>query len=148
MREKKFTRIAAFALCLCTLFGSATVLASAAEPSSSGSTIDVSSSELKELLNAITYLEYQDKYLDVKRATGKIEVPIASFVATSDDFKMVVRDGYEALYTPQDGSVTWVVDIPQDVMPAGKKEAKFAICIEYYPDANRSTSIERILKIF
>ena len=148
MREKKITRIAAFVLCLCTLFGSAAVLVSAAEPSGSGSsTVDVSSSELKELLNAITYVEYQDKYLDVKRATGKVEVPIASFVATSDDFKMVTRDGKDALYTPQDGSVTWIVDIPQSVMPAGKREAKFAISIEYYPDANRSTSIERILKI-
>ena len=147
MREKKFTRIAAFALCLCTLFGSAAVLASAAEPSGSGSSIDVSSSELKELLNAITYQEYQDKYSDVQRATGKVEVPIASFTATSDEFKMVVRDGEDALFTPQDGSVSWTVDIPQSVMPKGKREAKFAIRIEYFPDANRSTSIERILKI-
>ena len=147
MREKKFTRIVAFALCFCTLFGSAAIIASAAEPLSSDSLVDISSAELKELLNAITYQEYQDKYADVLRATGAVEVPIDQFTATSDEFKMSVEGGETALYTPQDGSVTWTVDIPESVMPKGKKEAKFAIRIEYYPNQNRSTSIERILKI-
>ncbi len=154
MREKKFTRIAAFALCLCMLLGNAVVIASAAEPSGSGSSsIDTSSDELRELLNAITYQEYQKKYADVKRAVGAVEVPIAEFVVDAttaeqykDEFKMVTVDGAEALFTPQNGSVSWTVTIPDEAMP-DRKEAKFAIRIEYYPDANRSTSIERILKV-
>ncbi len=156
MREKKFTRIAAFVLCLCMMLGSVTVVVSAAEPTGSdgsgrsggsGGSIDISSSDLKEMLNAITYQEYLTRYPDVARAKETVYVSISEFDATSDEFQMVKRDGEDALYTPQDGSVTWTVDIPQSAMPEGKSEAKFAICIEYYPDANRSTSIERILKI-
>ncbi len=153
MREKKFTRIAAFLLCLCMLLGSVTVVASAAESSGSGSSSDLSSAELRELLNAITYQEYQQKYVDVLRAVEKVEVPISAYDAGDNtEFKMVERDGEAALYTPQDGSVSWYVEIPQSAMPddgnGGKmSSAKFAVVIEYYPDANRSTSIERILKI-
>ncbi len=150
MRDKKFTRIAAFVLCLCMLLGNLAIVASAAEPSDSGSSIDTSSEELRELLNAITYVEYQKKYADVKRAVAKVEVPIAAYVvdtANKDEYKMVTVDGAEALYTPQNGSVSWTVDIPAEAMPDNRKEAKFAIRIEYYPDPNRSTSIERILKI-
>ncbi len=154
MREKKFTRIAVFVLCLCMLIGNATLIASAAEPSGSGSSsIDTSSEELRELLNAITYQEYQKKHVDAKRAVGAVHVPIASFVVDpitsdtyKDQFKMVKVDGEDALFTPQNGSVSWTVNIT-DAETGGRREAKFAICIEYYPDANRSTSIERILKI-
>ncbi len=137
MREKKLTRIAAFVLCLCMLLGSGVVVASAAE-STGSSTTDTSSEELRELLNAITYQEYLEKYL-AHRASSAVEVSIADFVASSEEFKMVEIDGASALFTPQTGSVSWEVEIPE--------KAKYAIKIEYYPDANRSTSIERILKI-
>ncbi len=155
MREKKFTRIAAFVLCLCMLLGNAVIIASASEPSGSGSSsIDTSSEELRELLNAITYQEYLRKYADVKRAVGAVQVPIAEFVVDpttkdeyKDQFKMVTQNGEQALFTPQNGSVSWTVNIPDEAMPENRKEARFAILIEYYPDKNRSTSIERILKI-
>ncbi len=158
MREKKFTRIAAFLLCLCTLLGNVAIAVSAAESSSSGSSsVDTSSSELRDLLNAITYQEYQKKNADVGRATGSVSVSITDYTvesANQDEFQIVTIDGEEALLTPQDGSVSWTVDIPQSVMPNNRREAKFAISIEYYPrdpaedvDTNRSTSIERILKI-
>ena len=59
MREKKFTRIAAFLLCLTMLLGNAVVFASASEnDDSEGSITDVTLEELRELLNAITYEEY------------------------------------------------------------------------------------------
>ncbi len=159
MREKKFTRIAAFVLCLCMLFGSAVVVVSASESSDSGSeSVGTSSESLRELLNAITYAEYQKKNIDVPRAVHAVSVDISpdtnpGFTLTGADeetlakFAMVTRDGVEGLYTPENGSVSWTVDIPQSAMPDGDDEAKFAIRIEYYPDTNKSTSIERILKI-
>ncbi len=140
MREKKFTRIAAFLLCLTMLLGQAVILASASEIGENGGSVtDTSLEELRELLNAISYDEYSEKNADAPTAGETVVVPIDAFVADSEEFKIVTIDGVEALYTPQEGSVSWTVDIPET--------AKYAIKIEYYPDQNRSTSIERILKI-
>ena len=140
MREKKFTRIAAFLLCLVMVLGNAAIFASASEAEDSeGSTTDQTLEDLREILNAISYEEYSQEYANVPNATQTVQVPIAEFVADGDGFDMVQRDGKDALYTPQNGSVTWTVDIPET--------AKYAIKIEYYPDQNRATSIERILKI-
>ena len=140
MREKKFTRILAFLLCLTMLMGSAVVCVSASDATNSeGSVTDVTLEELRELLNAISYEEYSEKYADVGRADQAIQIPIDAFVTEDEGFKMETKDGVNALYTPQNGSVSWTIDIPET--------AKYAIKIEYYPDQNRSTSIERILKI-
>ena len=58
MREKKFTRIAAFLLCLVMVLGNAAIFASASEIEDSGdSTTNVTLESLKELLNAISYEE-------------------------------------------------------------------------------------------
>ena len=140
MREKKFTRIAAFLLCLTMLLGNAVVFASASEnDDSEGSITDVTLEELRELLNAITYEEYSAKYANVANATTTVQVPIAEFDTKDPGFKMEEKGGVNALYTPQNGSVSWTVNIPET--------AKYAMKIEYYPDQNRATSIERILKI-
>ncbi|MBQ9151781.1 MAG: extracellular solute-binding protein [Clostridia bacterium] len=140
MREKKFTRIAAFLLCLTMLLGNAVVFASASEiENSEGSVTDVTLEELRELLNAISYEEYSEKYADVAGAKQAIQVPVAEFATEDEGFAMEKKDGVDALYTPANGSVSWTVSVPET--------AKYAIKIEYYPDQNRSTSIERILKI-
>ncbi len=140
MREKKFTRIVAFLLCLTMLMGSAVVCASASELDNSEDSItDVTLEELRELLNAISYEEYSEKYADVPVAKEAIEVPVNAYVTEDDGFKEEKKDGVDALFTPQNGSVSWTVTIPET--------AKYAIKIEYYPDQERSTSIERILKI-
>ena len=140
MREKKFTRIAAFLLCLTMLLGNAVIFASASDAESiGGSTTDVSLKELRELLNAIKYEEYAQKNASVPGATETIQVSIKDFVTEDDGFKMETKEGENALYTPADGEVSWTVNVPST--------GKYAIKIEYYPDQNRSTSIERVLKI-
>ena len=140
MREKKFTRIAAFLLCLTMILGNAVVFASASDATSSGDSVtDVSLEELRELLNAISYEEYSEKNAAVPGATQTVEVPIDQYVTEADGFKMETKDGVNALFTPADGEVSWTVNVPET--------AKYAIKIEYYPDQNRSTSIERVLKI-
>ncbi|MBP3570594.1 MAG: extracellular solute-binding protein [Clostridia bacterium] len=140
MREKKFTRIAAFLLCLTMLLGNAVIFASASDADGSGDSItDVSLEELRELLNAISYEEYSDKNVAIPGATQTVEVPIAEYITEDDGFKMETKDGVSALFTPANGEVSWTVNVPET--------AKYAIKIEYYPDQNRSTSIERVLKI-
>ena len=140
MREKKFTRIAALLLCLTMLIGNAVIFASASDASGTGgSTTDVSLEELRELLNAITYEEYSEKNAAVPGATQSIVVDVSTYITEDDGFKMEMKDGVNALFTPADGEVSWTVTIPET--------AKYAIRFEYYPDQNRSTSIERTLKI-
>ena len=140
MREKKFTRIAAFLLCLTMLLGNAVIFASASDAAGSGDSVtDVTLEELRELLNAISYEEYSDKNAAVKGASQTIEVAISEYATEDDGFKMEQKDGVNALFTPATGSATWTVNVPET--------AKYAIKIEYYADQNRSTSIERILKI-
>ncbi len=140
MREKKFTRIAAFLLSMLMVLGQMIVLTSATEAEvPGGSVTDTSLEELRELLNAISYDEYAERHADIPRATEAIEVPISEFVTENEEIKMVNVGGVDVLYTPQNGSVSWTVEVPST--------AKYAIKIEYYPDQNRATSIERILKI-
>ena len=140
MREKKFTRIAAFLLCLTMLLGNAVVFASASDADGSGDSItDVSLEELRELLNAISYEEYSDKNVAIPGASQTVEVDIAQYVTEDDGFEMQTKDGVSALFTPANGEVSWIVNVPET--------AKYAIRFEYYPDQNRSTSIERTLKI-
>ncbi len=201
MREKKFTRIAAFLLCLCTLLGNVAIVASAAEVADTGeestSQNENSAAQLSELLNAITYQEYREKYSTINKngelewtvaqASEAVEIPISAFTVNSGaaldadavkslqdqiapladaeekgeltdeqalelkelreelngSFYMTERgEGDEraaGLYTPQTGAVSWEVEIPE--------HARYAVRIEYFPDENRATSIERILKI-
>ena len=81
MREKRITRVVALLLCLCTLFGSAAVIASAAEPDKESVT-DISLDEIRELLNADSYGEYKEKHGKVDRGEKPISVDIFSYVTS------------------------------------------------------------------
>ena len=175
MREKKFTRIMAFLLCLIMLLGNTVMLTSASGTDGSGETGSGGSyEELSALLNAISYEEYSKKNEGILSAGVTIEVPVADFTVVSgygdgwndltdeqkadfgkrySDWAKLTEDEKEklylsecfhllekgGLYTPANGEVSWTVDV--------EKPGKYAIKIEYYPDPNRSTSIERIFKI-
>lgn len=144
MLGTKLKRLVAGLLCFAMLFGGTTVIASASgigsDNEGAGSVTDSSLADLKELLNAISYDEYEEKNQTVPKADDVISVDIADFtVESGDGFEMKTVEGESALFTPQDGSVSWTVNV--------EKTAKYAIKIVYYPDRNRSTSIERILKI-
>ena len=142
MREKRFLRLTALVLCLATVFAGMTVFASAAgsdTESSAGSITDTSREDILELLNTISYSAYCEKYENVGRGEGIISVDIADFVSENSNVKMTEDNGFKGLYTPQDGDVTWTIDLPE----AGK----YTIKIEYYPNQNRTTSIERALYI-
>ena len=135
MLGTKLKRLTAFVLCVATLLSCGTVVAFAGD-SVGGSTTDQTLAEIKELLNAISYEEYETKNEEVPKAESTVEVDISNYVVDNGDGFAMVDGG---LFTPQTGSVSWTVDVPET--------GKYAMKIEYYPDQNRSTSIERILKI-
>jgi len=140
MREKKFTRIAAFLLCLTMILGNAVIFASASDATGTGDSVTGTSlEELRELLNAISYEDYSEKNAAVPGATQTIVIDVSNYKTEDEGFKMELKEGVNALFTPADGEVSWTVNVPET--------AKYAIRFEYYPDQNRSTSIERTLKI-
>ncbi len=153
MKGTNFVRLTALLLSVLMLLGSAVVVASAAGVTLGGgnsSTTDTSLSDIKELLNAISYDEYVAEWFDdVEPAKEPISIDITQGTydkkenASGKDFELTTRlDGdkeVEVLYTPADGSVTWKVNIPET--------ARYALKIEYYPDPQRAASIERTLAI-
>ena len=155
MKRTKFQRITALVLILAFLFGG-TISVAAAEV---GSVTDKTTSDIKELLNAISYNQYSEDNKDVPRAESEIVID------ATESFKFVGKDGktydqtsavYKAddmnsvgvsefagkkgLYLPGAGTVTWTTDkITQ--------AAKYTIVIEYYPVENKTAPIERIFMI-
>lgn len=151
MKKKKLQRIVALLLAVTFLLcgGSVAIGAedlgtSSEDGSTSSSTTTVTTADLKELLNAMTYDEYYATYFStIKRYTGK-DIVINGVDYNSEQttaaVEVVEYDGAEGLYTPGDGIVSWTVD-----GVTGK--ARYCIRIEYYPYANKSASIERVFYI-
>ena len=144
MKGTKLTKLAALILSIVMLLSSAAVLTYADDPAGdTGSDSRESLANIKELLNAIPYEEYLEKYRDVPRATDTVNIPLQEYQTEDEGYVWLNaaegKDGREGLYTPQDGSVSWTVNIP--------KTGKYAMLIDYYPDEGRTTSIERVLMI-
>ena len=109
--------------------------------------------ETLEILGDIKWPAYIEKYGSVPFYTGKpVVIDAASYsdvVAPSDadssasglDFKVLDELGGESkvLQTPDVGSVTWTVTVPE--------EGLYAIDIDYYPIVSKGTNIERTLRI-
>ncbi len=159
MRKTKFQRITAFAVALILLLCGG-VGVSAADAGSS--VTDTSISDIKELLNAISYDSYLEDNSDVERATEAVVIDAtknyefklsenAETVYTQDtvigenvDKDTVAHiekyDGVNGLYIPGNGIVSWKTD-------AVKTAAKYSVVIDYYPVANKAASIERVFMI-
>ena len=166
MRKTKFQRVTAFVLVLTFLLCAVLVPVNAAtEPG------DDSLAALRERLNAISYADYIELYGNsankdtfVEAATVGVSVPgkdgqvsqgidlsalsAEERAALTDEQKknyaaVGTYDGVEGLYVPGTGSVTWTLDpsLPQYASLATAK--RYYLEIDYYPVANKSTSIER-----
>ena len=142
----KFKR--AVALCLAILTFCSTFFVSVAandtakeEPSKASSVISNSLASAKELLGTISYEEYLDEYSEYTPGADAIVVNGLDYIA--DKTTAVVGknsyEGIDALDTADSGVVTWKVNIPADGM--------YAIKIDYWPIADKSTSIQRIFRI-
>ncbi len=137
MKRKKCLRLAALIMSAVMVLGGMTVLASAASDDSGSSSASLDN--IKELLNAISYEEYNAKYSNVPKASETVQVNVSEYITQDEGFEWTTADGREGLSTPSDGMVSWKVNIPAT--------GRYAVRIEYYPTANRTTSIERVLMI-
>ena len=155
MKTTKFQRITALMLALVFL-----LCGGAFSVSADDSVTNITTSDIKELLNAISYNEYVSANKDVPRAEEAIvidatknltytssngvvlEVKEVTDVATADKNTAHIGeyDGKKALFTASSGVATWTID--------GIDTAKkYSIILECYPVANKSASVERILKV-
>ena len=141
MKRTRFLRTLALFLAMITLlscFG--TSIALAAED---GSVSDTTISDVKELLNAISYDEYCKRHEGVARATESILVNGLDYdtdpANTTAEVEEKEYEGTKALYIPQTGLVSWKINVPAT--------AKYSIRIKYYPVEAKSVSIQRIFRI-
>ena len=137
--KTKFTKLTALLLAILCIFSSGITMVSAEE---GNSVTDTTLEDVKALLNSISYDTYLQKYISVPIAKDTIEVKGVDYYADGTNAEGVAvntYDGVEALYTPDDGTVAWKVNIPETAL--------YSIVIEYYPVDGKSTSIERIFEI-
>ncbi len=173
MRKTKFQRVTALALALVFLLCAGLVPVNADSSAVGG---DGSAEGLGELLNAISYNDYIALYTNSEDAenfvpAGTTKIPVAgkNGVVSSDidlgklseddlakltedqkkkDYASVgTYDGVEGLYVPGAGSVTWTLDTALEQYAALREAGRYYLEIDYYPVANKSTSIERLFMI-
>ena len=179
MRTTKIRRLIAFLLVLLMFVGGWAIPTGAKTDEDAESALN----SIKELLNAVSYSEYQDLELfkEAQNATSEILISGADGVYTNSAGDIVATDGTtitvdsalkdkypteaemwdaiiksdnktykvditdrngnraEGLYIPDSGVVEWTFDLAVTT--------KYNIHIEYYPVANKSASVERILLI-
>ena len=144
----KFKR--AVALCLAILTFCSTFFVSVAandtakeEPVKAPSVISSAIASATELLGTISYEEYAKLYSEYNPGAAEIVINGLDYLAdatlTTAEVGKNTYDGIEALDTGDSGIVSWKVNIPADGM--------YAIGIDYWPIAAKSTSIQRIFRI-
>ncbi len=136
----KFKR--AVALCLAILtFCSTFIVSTAANDTTGNSVTQNAIVSAKELLGTISYEEYVNEYSEYTPGADTIVVNGLDYIAEKTT-AVVAKNNYEgidALDTADSGIVSWKVNIPAEGM--------YAIKIDYWPIADKSTSIQRIFRI-
>lgn len=145
MNKTKTQRLVSLLLTALMLGSAAVVPSYAAETDegikSSASTAQKSIAEVSEMLNSITYAEYNSKHADAPRATQEVKIDALNYneELTNAGVSTYSDDTGKSLKIDDTGRVTWDVEIPQT--------GRYAIEIEYYPIEGRSNSIERMFYI-
>ena len=143
MKKTKLRRLIAGFLSLMTLASSLGVIAAADDSASedSSSMVGYDIADVRDLLNAESYADYAKRNADVKRADSSIVINAVNYNKEKTDAAVEVRD--DVLYTPNSGSVTWDVEVPET--------AKYAVKVEYnfetLDDGGKATAIERRLRV-
>ncbi|MBR2443792.1 MAG: extracellular solute-binding protein [Clostridia bacterium] len=113
--------------------------------SSGGSGNKVSISDISQILNAKSYVEYRKEIPSTALGVGQIVLNATDGVfddGNPEDETDVIKD-YEGqtgiLYVPDKGTVTWTFDV--------ENAGNYIIEIEYCQTGNRTNSIERIFYI-
>ena len=142
MNKTKTHKLISLLLAAVTVAGVAAVPSFAAE--SDGATTSVvqkTIAEVSELLNTITYAEYESKYADIQKATQEVVIDALKYNEEETNAKVSTfsEGGQSGLAIGDSGRVTWDIEIPQT--------ARYAIEIEYFPTEGKSNSIERMFYI-
>ncbi len=141
-------------LAMLFIVSSCVLAVSADNSANSGSVSSTTTSDIQELLNAISYNDYITNKSDVPKAgegdnitldaTENWEYVLKNGEAPEEgDEKAEKTDKYggqNGLYIPGTGTVTWTTDKITEAK-------RYNIVIEYYPVVNKATSIERVLQI-
>jgi len=177
MRKTKFQRVTAFALALIFLLcAGLTVPVSADNATGNGGGSANEIKELLNAISYNDYIAIysneQDKENFVPVANGTITVPGKDGVVSSNidlgsltdeqraaltedqlkNYAYVETTGTfggekDVLYTPGLGTVTWTLDPSLPQYAALQNAGRYCIEIDYYPVANKSTSIERLFMV-
>lgn len=137
----KFKRAVALCLAIMTFCAAFPVSAAANDTTTTASVTQNAIASAKELLGTISYEEYAKAYSEYNPGADEIVVNGLDYIAdkTTAEVGKNEYEGIEALDTADSGVVTWKVNIPADGM--------YAIKIDYWPIADKSTSIQRIFRI-
>jgi len=144
---KNLKRGLALLLAILTVCGSFGISVAAAETSAqTGSYSSTAIASAKELLGLLSYEEYVSKYSDetlYPKAESTVTINGTEYDESATDAEVTVEtfDGTAALCTPELGTVSYKVNVPN----AGK----YAIKINYWPieTGTNSTNIVRILRL-
>lgn len=156
MKKTRFIRIVALILACLTFTGAGSIGISAASgSSSSSSTGTVDLDQLREILNAMSYEDYSEKYANVPKATNSKTYDASVYNAAETTSEVEVLTNYEgstgkSLLMTDTGKVSWDIEVPATGM--------YTISIEYYPVVSytmqsgtavtgRSASIEKVFYI-
>ena len=140
-------KLLALLLALMMLMPFSSVVAAAGNTSGS-STSSPSISDVSEILNALSYAEYREKYASVGRGEGTVSIDIANnkYVVGDDEQKIDLSynhikgdDTTGGVLVPSSGTITWSFNLD--------KAANYVIEIEYCQTGNNTNSIERIFYI-
>ena len=145
--KTKAKRFLAFLLCAIMMVGVAVVPVSAASDEGSSSS-DVSISDVSDILNALSYSEYKDKYSAMKDETtsGMASIVVDAYNGLVADKTTATTEKLDDYYgedavlkTGDSGSVTWKFNVPASGM--------YQIDLRYCQFGEKITSIERVFFI-
>lgn len=98
----------------------------------------------KTYSNTLSYVKYDQRHEDVPAAPEEFTIDAVNYDAAATTADVEVYTDYEgmdgeSLYTPNSGSVSWTVNIPET--------ARYAIEVTYYPVEGTYTTIERMMYV-
>ena len=139
MKRTRSLRFLALFLAMLTVIS--TICTGVAFAEDDGSVSDTTISDVKELLNAISYGEYIKRNKDVARATESILVNGLDYDSENTTAKVEEREyeGVNSVYVPNTGTIAWKVNVPAT--------AKYSVKIKCYTVEAKSVAVQRIFRI-
>ena len=158
MRKSKFQRLTAFTLALLMILSVGVIGVGAAKAEKNESVSGTTTSDIRTLLNAISYNDYDQNHAEVPLATTEVvfhavdhlntDVTEEGVRMTDADYEVVSRGGKDnVLLIPGTGKVSWTIRADDPQMAVLKNIAKYNVVVNYYPEEGKAASIERIFMI-